>query len=99
MDAICEERGSDWSYQVSAVGTTRWLQRDQTLPLFAKGVACKTRSSDGVTWHNALWKLGQNEEERGKRTMILFAVERSWSALGWLFLFLSAQLCLIGHTF
>ena len=43
MDAIYEERGSDWSNQVSAVVTTRWLQRDQTLPLSAKGVACKTR--------------------------------------------------------
>ena len=41
-DAIYEERGSDWSHQVSAVGTTRWLQRDQTLPLSAKGVASET---------------------------------------------------------
>ena len=41
-DAIYEERGSDWSHQVSAVGTTRWLQHDQTLPLSAKGVACET---------------------------------------------------------
>jgi len=43
MDASYEERGSDWSHKVSAVGTTQWLQRDQTLPLSAKGVACKTR--------------------------------------------------------
>ena len=35
-DAIYEERGSDWSQQVSVVATTRWLQRDQTLPLSAK---------------------------------------------------------------
>ena len=28
--------------QVSVVATTRWLQRDQTLPLSAKGVACET---------------------------------------------------------
>ena len=28
-----EERGSDWSHQVSAVATTRWLQRDQILSL------------------------------------------------------------------
>ena len=42
MDAIYEERGSDWPHQVSAVGTTRWLHRDQTLPLPAKGVACET---------------------------------------------------------
>ena len=41
-DVSYEERGSDWSHQVSAVGTTRWLQRDQTLPLSAKGVACET---------------------------------------------------------
>ena len=41
-DAIYEERGSDWSHQVSAVGTTQWLQRDQTLPLSVKGVACET---------------------------------------------------------
>jgi len=27
-DAIYEERGSDWSHHVSAVATTRWLQRD-----------------------------------------------------------------------
>jgi len=39
-DAIYEEHGSDWSYQVSAVGTTQWLQLDQTLPLSAKGVVC-----------------------------------------------------------
>ena len=31
--AIYEERGSDWSRQVSAMVTTRWLQCDQTLPL------------------------------------------------------------------
>ena len=43
-DAIYEECGSDWSHQVSAVGTTRWLQRDQTLPLSAKGVACETNA-------------------------------------------------------
>ena len=41
-NAICEERGSDWSHQVSVVATTRWLQCDQTLPLSVKGVACKT---------------------------------------------------------
>ena len=41
-DASYEERGSDWSHQVSAVGTTRWLQCDQTLPLSVKGVACET---------------------------------------------------------
>ena len=29
-------------YQVSVVATTRWLQRNQTLPLSAKGVACET---------------------------------------------------------
>ena len=43
-DAIYEERGSDWSHQVSAVGTTQWLQRDQTLPLSAKGVACEIKA-------------------------------------------------------
>ena len=43
-DAICEERGSDWSNQVSVVATTRWLQCDQTLPLSVKGVACETIS-------------------------------------------------------
>ena len=43
MDSIYEERGSDWSWQVSIVATTRWLQRDQTLPLSAKGVACETK--------------------------------------------------------
>ena len=32
-DAIYKEHGSDWSHQVSAVGTTRWLQHDQTLSL------------------------------------------------------------------
>ena len=41
-DAIYKERASDWSHQVSVVATTRWLQRDQTLPLSAKGVACET---------------------------------------------------------
>ena len=42
--ALYEEHGSDWSHQVFAVATkSKWLQRDQTLPLSAKGVACKTR--------------------------------------------------------
>ena len=39
-DAIYKEHRSDWSHQVSAVGTTRWLQRDQSLSV--KGVACET---------------------------------------------------------
>ena len=43
MDAIYEEHGPDWSHQVSVMATTQWLQRDQTLPLSAKGVACETR--------------------------------------------------------
>ena len=43
-DAIYEERRSDWSRQASVVATTRWLQRDQTLPLFVKGVACETKA-------------------------------------------------------
>ena len=43
MDAICEERRSDWSHQVSVVATTR-LQCDQTLPLSVKGVVCETMS-------------------------------------------------------
>ena len=47
MDAIFKEHGSDWSHQVSAVGTARWLQRDQTLPLSAKGMACETRFGPG----------------------------------------------------
>ena len=42
-DVIYEERGSDWSQQDLVVGRTRWLQRDQTLPLSAKGVACETK--------------------------------------------------------
>ena len=44
-EAIHEERGFDWSHQVSTVGTTQWLQRNQTLPLSAKGVACETTMS------------------------------------------------------
>ena len=36
-DAICEEHGSDWSHQVSAVATTQRLQCDHTLPLSVKG--------------------------------------------------------------
>ena len=43
-NAIYKECGSDWSHQVSVVATTQWLQRDQTLPLSVKGVACETRS-------------------------------------------------------
>ena len=50
MDAIYEERGSDWSRQVSVVATTRWLQRDQTLPLSAKGVACETKTNINLIW-------------------------------------------------
>ena len=45
MDAIYEERESDWSQQDLVVGTTQWLQHDQTLPLSAKGVACETSIS------------------------------------------------------
>ena len=41
-DAIYEERGFDWSHQVSAMGTTWWLHCDQTHPLSVRGVACKT---------------------------------------------------------
>ena len=44
MDAICEERGSDWSHQVSVVATAQWLQCDQTLPLSVKDVACESMS-------------------------------------------------------
>ena len=35
MDAMYKEHGfdHDWLHQVSAVGTTQWSQRDQTLPL------------------------------------------------------------------
>ena len=36
MDAIYKVHGSDWSHQVSAMVTTRWLQRDHTLPLSVK---------------------------------------------------------------
>ena len=42
-NVLYEERKSDWLHQVSAVATTRWLQRDQTLPLSVMGVACETR--------------------------------------------------------
>ena len=41
-DVIYKARGSHWSQQVSAMATTR-LQRDQTPPLSAKGVACAIR--------------------------------------------------------
>ena len=47
-DAIYEEHGSDWLHQVSVVATTRWLQRDQTLPLLVKGVACETTCGSGL---------------------------------------------------
>ena len=43
-DAIYKERSSDWSHQVSAMERTRRLQRNQTLPLTAKDVACDTTS-------------------------------------------------------
>lgn len=39
-DAIYEERGSDWSHHVSDVATTRWLQRDLILLIFA---GCRLR--------------------------------------------------------
>ena len=42
VHAIYEGHGSDWSRQVSTMGTTQWLQHDQTFPLSAKGVACDT---------------------------------------------------------
>ena len=41
IDTIYEECGSHWSQQVSVLVTTRLLQCDQTLPISAKGVACK----------------------------------------------------------
>ena len=50
-DAIYEERRSDWSHPVSVVATTQWLQRDQTLPLSAKGVACETEASIDAVSH------------------------------------------------
>ena len=53
-DVIYKDCRSDWSHQVSAMGTTRWLKRDQTLPLSAKGVACKTSEKVhnlGTTFH------------------------------------------------
>ena len=50
-DVIYEERRSDWSHQVSVVVTTRWLQRDQTLPLSVKAVACETSClADDMSW-------------------------------------------------
>ena len=60
-NVIYEEHGSDWSHQVSAVGTTRWLQRDQILPLSCKLRVWLTRlhawqvsslkmTHDGVCW-------------------------------------------------
>ena len=51
MDVIYEERKSDWSHQVSAVGTSRWLQRDQTLPLSCEG--CGLR--DYTEQHQKSW--------------------------------------------
>ena len=42
MDAIYEERGSDWSLQVSALATTQWLQCDKMFPFSAKDAACET---------------------------------------------------------
>ena len=43
-DAIYKKHRSNWSHQVSVMGTTQWLQRGQTLPLSVKGVACETMS-------------------------------------------------------
>ena len=48
--AIHDECRSDWSHQVSAVAIIRWLQHDQTIPLSAKGVTCKTRRFHGQYW-------------------------------------------------
>ena len=46
MDTIYEERECHWSQQLSAMATTRTpLQHDQTHPLSAKGVACKTTNN------------------------------------------------------
>jgi len=41
-DAIYKEHRSYWLQHISAMGTTRWLQHDQSLPLSGKGVASKT---------------------------------------------------------
>ena len=56
---------------------------------------------DGVSWHNSLWKLRQNEYERGNWILLLlcFTAEGSWLALGGLFLFLSAQTVLGKYFF
>ena len=44
MGALYEQRGYNWSHQVSDVVTTQWLQCDQNLPLSVKGVVCETTS-------------------------------------------------------
>ena len=71
MDAIYEEHGSHWSQQVSAVATTQWLQRDQTLPFSEKGVACETilqlsckNESEGLlSDYNAGVKQSRSEDD------------------------------------
>ena len=71
-DAIYKERGSDWSHQVFVVGTTWWLQRDQTLPLSAKGVACETNliSHEKILYtHEILLDTFFSAEYRPMRTM------------------------------
>ena len=48
MDVIYEERRSDWSHQVSAVATTRWLQCDQALCLSARVWLVRLKKSNTV---------------------------------------------------
>ena len=56
-DTIYEERRSDWSHQVSAMGTTQWLQHDQTL-LLCEGLGWLARLQfEMVTNHNTLTSL------------------------------------------
>ena len=47
-NAIYEECGSHWSWQVSVVAITRLLQCDQTLPISVWGVTCKTMITESV---------------------------------------------------
>ena len=64
-DAIYQERGPDWSRQVSVVATTRWLQRDQTLPLSCEGCGLrdKVRAWSGE-WNEGTPKVVSEPDPR-----------------------------------
>ena len=81
-DTIYEKRRLDWSHQVSAMGTTRWLQHDQTL-LLCEGCGLWDYSLRWwceciVTSHNTLASLFVGEKEGYIHLLNRIAIIQTW---------------------